>query len=331
MTTTVATARSTVEIRGARTDDFDGMARVFAACSAVDGYDTIRSGDQLRDGITGFPGIVLDEQVHVATAGDQLVGYAFGAVNGQDGADGRTLWHEGQVMPEWRGRGIGRRLLAAAQEAARRHGDRRFGSASGGSHFRTSVAEHAEPARLLLEHDGYAVVRYIVAMVRPSLDQPPSPELPAGLEARPATPETAIQILRAADEAFQDHWGAHEETDADFQAMTDHPLAGQLDVWQVAWDGNEVAGGVLGFINDEENRALGRRRGYTEGIFTRRPWRGRGVATALIGRNLRLLAERGMTEAALTVDAENLTGALGLYRRVGFEPRRTNLVFERQA
>jgi mycothiol synthase len=66
-------------------------------------------------------------------------------------------------------------------------------------------------------------------------------------------------------------------------------------------------------------------------ILTRRPWRGRGVASALIGRNLRLLAERGMTEAALGVDAENPTGALALYERVGFVRDRTELLYQRAA
>ncbi len=323
--------RGSVEIRGARVDDFEAMAGVLAACSSIDGYDVIRSAEQMRARMVGIPEIVLEEQVHVALAGGRVVGYALGDVDGQDGPDGRVLAHDGRVLPEERGRGIGRQLLAAAQAGARRHGDRRFGEAPGASRLRTLVPESATQTRRLLAHDGYAVVRYVVGMVRPSLANPPSPELPPGLEVRPATRATAMQILRAADEAFRDHWGFHEETDADREASIDLPIAGQLDMWQVAWVGDEVVGGVLGFINEAENRALGRRRGYTEGIFTRRPWRGRGVATALIGRNLRLLAERGMTEAALSVDAENTSGALALYQRVGFEARRTSLVFERLA
>lgn len=327
----VATARGVVEIRGARDDDFEAMAAVYAACRDVDGYDTVRTADQLRSAAARTPDVVLDEQIHVAVAGEGVVGYAWGGVSGRDGPDGRLQWHDGRVLPEWRGHGIGHDLLALAQEGARLHGARRSGPASGASVFRTSVPERAESAHRLLAHDGYSVVRYMVVMVRPSLADPPSPELPPGLECRAATRATAMQILRAVDEAFRDHWGAHEETDAERESSIDDPIMGQLDVWQVAWDGDEVAGGVLGFINEAENRSLGRRRGYTEGIFTRRPWRGRGLATALIGRNLRLLEERGMTEAALTVDAENLTGALALYQRVGFEARRTNLLFERPA
>ena len=321
-----------VAIRGLASDmEFDAMAEVQAACRTADGLDTARSGEQFRDGLGKSPGIDHGEQIRLAWAEGELVGYAYGLCDGEDDEEGRVLWHDGLVLPGWRGRGIGRRLLAEAQGAARRHGDRRFGPLAGRARLRAMVSETAEATLRLLRHDGYAVVRYGFEMVRPTLDAPPSDTLPSGLEVRLATRETAMQILRAADEAFRDHWGFPDLTDEDREAWIDHPVAGQLDVWQVAWDGDEVAGGVLGFINEAENEQLGRKRGYTEVIFTRRAWRGRGVATALIGRNLRLLAERGMMEAALSVDAQNPSGALALYEKVGFEVRKTTLILERPA
>jgi mycothiol synthase len=321
-----------VAIRGLQTDaDFEAMAAVQAACRETDGYDTARSGEQFRDGVGQSPGIVREEQFRLALAGDHVVGYVYGMADGEDEDEGRVLWHDGLVRPEWRGRGIGRRLLVEAQTAARHHGVRRFGPPPARVRFRAMVPEQADAARRLLIHDGYAVVRYGFSMVRPTLADPPPDVLPAGLEARPATRETAMQILRAADDAFRDHWGFADLTDEDRVAWIENPVMGQLDVWQVAWDGDEVAGGVLGFINEPENEQLGRRRGYTEVIFTRRAWRGRGLATALIGRNLRLLAERGMTEAALSVDAENPSGALALYQKVGFEVRMSTLILERPA
>ena len=319
-------------VRGVASDaDFNAMSAVQAACREEDGYDTARSGDQFRDGLGGSPGVVHEEQFRLALVAGEVVGYAYGMADGEDEDEGRVLWHDGLVIPAWRGRGIGRRLLAEAQVAARLHGDRRFGAAPSRVRLRAMIPETAGAARRLLEHDGYAVVRYGFSMVRPTLADPPSDALPAGLEARPATRETAMQILRSADDAFRDHWGFADLTDEDRVAWIEHPVMGQLDAWQVAWDGDEVAGGVLGFINEPENEQLGRKRGYTEVIFTRRAWRGRGLATALIGRNLRLLAERGMTEAALSVDAENPSGALALYRKVGFEVRKTTLILERPA
>jgi GNAT superfamily N-acetyltransferase len=321
-----------VVIRGVADDrDFEAIVAVQAACRETDGLDSARSAAQVRDGMGTMPEVRWEEQFRLALVAGEAVGYAIGFADGEDAEEGRVLWHDGLVLPAWRGRGIGRRLLAEGQLAARRHGDRRFGPATGRVRFRSMANEVADATGRLLRRDGYAVVRYTFSMVRPSLADLPSTDLPPGIEVRPAARETAMQILRAADEAFRDHWGFTDLTDEDRAAWIDDPVMGQLDVWQVAWDGDEVAGGVLGFINEAENASLGRQRGYTEVIFTRRPWRGRGLATALIARNLQLLAERGMTEAALSVDAENPTGALALYRKMGFEVRKTRLVHEREA
>jgi ribosomal protein S18 acetylase RimI-like enzyme len=88
----------------------------------------------------------------------------------------------------------------------------------------------------------------------------------------------------------------------------------------VAWDAsaNQIAGAVQNFVNEKENEEYNRKRGYTEGIFVRRPWRKRGLARALIMRSLQMFKNMGFTEAALGVDAENLSGALRLYESCGF-------------
>jgi ribosomal protein S18 acetylase RimI-like enzyme len=82
--------------------------------------------------------------------------------------------------------------------------------------------------------------------------------------------------------------------------------------------GDQIAGGVLNTIYPEENEGLGLKRGWLDSVFTRRPWRRRGLARALIARSLAALRERGMTSAILGVDADNPTGALGLYEGIGF-------------
>jgi Acetyltransferase (GNAT) family. len=166
-------------------------------------------------------------------------------------------------------------------------------------------------------------------MVRPSLDDPPAEALPPGIDLRPARPEDALSVLQALDEAFLDEPTYAPQTDEQLATWAASPIGGQLDVWQVAWAGDEVVAGVLGYIDEDENRLSGRRRGYTQMIFTRRPWRGRGVASALIGRNLRELARRGMTETALSVDADNPSAALRLYERAGFIRDKVQVIFTR--
>jgi ribosomal protein S18 acetylase RimI-like enzyme len=86
---------------------------------------------------------------------------------------------------------------------------------------------------------------------------------------------------------------------------------------------------VLNYINQEENAHFGRLRGYTEDIAVRRPWRRRGLARALIAQSLAALKQRGMTAAALGVDAENPTGALRLYESLGFRPFKRWTTFRR--
>ena len=59
---------------------------------------------------------------------------------------------------------------------------------------------------------------------------------------------------------------------------------------------------VLNRFDAAENAEYGRKRGYTETICVRRPWRGRGLARALITRSLLAWKNMGMTEAAHGVD-----------------------------
>jgi ribosomal protein S18 acetylase RimI-like enzyme len=86
---------------------------------------------------------------------------------------------------------------------------------------------------------------------------------------------------------------------------------------------------VLNYVNAEENRQYRRKRGYTETICVRRPWRHRGLARALLARSLRLLHKEGLTEAGLGVDAENPTGALRLYTSMGFVIERQTAVYRK--
>ena len=124
-------------------------------------------------------------------------------------------------------------------------------------------------------------------------------------------------IWAADHEAFRDHWGGHDESEASLQRWTDAPEFNP-DLFVVAWDGDEIAGAVLNAIYAEENADLGLRRGWLDSVFTRRAWRGRGLARALIGRSIHVLADAGLDTAALGVDADNPSGALGLYESCGF-------------
>jgi ribosomal protein S18 acetylase RimI-like enzyme len=168
------------------------------------------------------------------------------------------------------------------------------------------------------ESRGYRPVRWFTEMVRDTLDDLPTRPLPAGLEIHPVRGEPDMRIVLAAmNEAFRDHWGHRALTEADVIARLEHPHTDPA-LWIVAWAGDEVAGAVIGVELVDDNAAFGWRRGWLATVGTRRPWRGRGVASALVVRSLELMRDRGLTSAALGVDMENPSGALGLYERLGF-------------
>lgn len=141
--------------------------------------------------------------------------------------------------------------------------------------------------------------------------------LPSGLELRPVARDHYPAIWQANREAFRDHWGGSDESEAAMRRFLEAPDA-DPSLWLIAWDGDRVAGGVINAIHPAENEALGVRRGWLDSVFTRRPWRRRGLARALIARSLLLLRERGMQGAALGVDADNEQRALRLYEEAGF-------------
>jgi len=70
--------------------------------------------------------------------------------------------------------------------------------------------------------------------------------------------------------------------------------------------------------------------GETGGLFVRRPWRNRGLGRALLVGSLHLFKARGLTTAGLGVDAENLSGVLGLYESVGFRPYQRVVSYRKQ-
>ena len=167
---------------------------------------------------------------------------------------------------------------------------------------------------------GFVPARHSYAMVRPHLDDLPDAPLPDGLEIRPVLPEHRRRIWDAGEEAYRDAWGATESTAADYERWLTDRNQSDTALWQIAWDGDEVAGQVRAYIDDEENARFGRLRGYTEHILVGKRWRRRGLARALIAASFPALRARGMQEAALGVDTENVSGALRLYERCGFRP-----------
>jgi GNAT superfamily N-acetyltransferase len=263
-----------------------------------------------------------------AEINNEVIGYARGFWRQQENGP-RLYYVVGFLVPAWRRRGIGQAMLRWVE-------DRMRTVAEALSTEETGVFEafaDAENAGLMamLENNNYKPVRYFVQMVRENLENIPDFPMPEGLEVRPVLPEHYRAIWEADIEAFRDHWGYSKPTEEDYQSWLGNKTIFQPDLWQIAWDieTEQIAGQVRTFIHAAENDKYNRKRGYTEFISVRRPWRKRGLARALIVRSLRLQKERGMAESALGADSENLTGATRVYEDCGFRTTKRNALYQK--
>ena len=234
---------------------------------------------------------------------------------------------DGSVDPAWRRRGIGRAVL---EENMRRARELAAIEQPASPIFGSWTWEGQEGDVALLESAGFQPARWFFDMVRPNLAGVPDVPMPDGLEIRPVLDRSmAGRVWNADIEAFADHWGGFDHSEEHLQRWLDHPST-DLSLWIIAFDGDEIAGGILNAIDEDHNAAFGMRRGWLHSVFTRRPWRRRGLARALIARSLELLRERGQTSAALGVDAANPSGALGLYEGIGFAVDKRAIAWRRE-
>jgi mycothiol synthase len=295
--------------------DYPAMLEVNNGSKIADGMENdLHTLETLRGLYNNSSNHDLYQDQLLAEVDGQLV--AYNRIFWDTELDGtRVSYHVGFVLPAWRGQGIGRSLIHWA-EARARQGYAEVGDAAPAfvaADARTNVVGLTR----LLQEEGYQPVRYGFVMETPDLDHIPDVPLPAGLEVRPVQPDHYRAIWEAHVEAFRDHWGATETSEEDYEHWLNQPM-NQPELWVIAWEGDQVAGSILNFINHAYNTRFGRALGYTENISVRRPWRRQGLARAMLARSMAVHKAQGMTQTALGVDTENPSGALQLYESMGY-------------
>lgn len=177
------------------------------------------------------------------------------------------------------------------------------------------VLHERDPLRGVLARRGYEAIRAAYDMETSLADASGSPEWPAGIVPRRPQPGDEPLFHRVQEEAFADHWGHEPRGYEEWAHLYGTMRPFDPDLWLLAdADGEDTPAGIAicegGREGDETT-------GWVHVLAVRRPWRRRGLGSALLRWSLGALRERGLASAALSVDAENTTGAVALYERAG--------------
>ena len=266
------------------------------------------SGDELREWWARRPEH-LETNVLVAVSEGHAVGYA--GVD-QEGSDLANVLDESCVHPDYRGRGIGTRLVEFAESWARERELSRL-------HMHAVTDE----ARGLFESRGFELIRFFWRMEVKFDGEPPRPELPTGFELRayePGTDDAALHAMH--QEAFAGHWEFVPQSLEDWLEW--RTTRGDYDpaLWQLVVHGDEIAGAALAFG--------GRGLGWVLDLAVSPRRRKQGLGLALLQAVFRELHTRGFSHVGLEVDSENETGATRLYERAGMRVTRRYATFEKR-
>ncbi len=223
----------------------------------------------------------------------------------------------GGVAPEHRGAGIGRKLLtwqhARAQEILAES------ELTLPAWVLSYAADRAPEHGRLLQRLGFEPARYFTTLEVDLEHVTSSVPVPEGVRVVPFDSSLSEAVRAAKNAAFADHWGSQPSSREGWEsAQTLSTFRHEL--CRVALDGDDVVGFVITEINEDDWERQGMRSGYIALVGTVREWRGRGLASALLAEVLQAYRDAGLECAVLDVDADNPTGALGVYTRLGFEP-----------
>jgi mycothiol synthase len=282
------------------------------------------TADEVRDELTAPGHDERDALVAVADDGS-LAAYL-------------TLWSDeepvgvvhqiGFVRPELQGTGLSSWLLRVGEDEARGKLDRMPHRDT--VHLHVSRWATNDAAGRLFGTLGYRYVRTFHTL-RMELDSSvPVPEPPDGITVRAFDEAMDVASVHAAlTEAFADHWGSLAFPPFDdwvHESIEGASSGFDPGLWFVAAEDDEVVGALCA----RHGTAREPDAGQVDSLGVRRPWRGRGVARALLLSAFAELARRGVPTVELGVDAESPTGATRLYEGVGMRVAYSHEVWEKE-
>ena len=233
--------------------------------------------------------------------------------------DAKAFMFGPQVPPELRRHGVGTALARAVFAYLRSRGM-----------TRVEVEERDRTdVNGFLGSLGFERVRQFSEMQRSLADLPRGMGESAGAEIAVVepTPENLAANVAIENEAFKEHYDYQpiKLDELEFWARNFAKEDAVLHMSFARVDGIPVGYLWYGF-DRKEMKYLKKNRGGLWDLGVLKPWRGRGIAKALLLSAMEHLKSYGIEEVRLRVDDTNATGAHRLYERLGFELVHRNLV-----
>jgi len=297
--------------------DFVDMSRVAIESWKADNFNFMKSPEDFKSAYEEDPERAPSKELLICEIDGRMVAFAE-AFLVEKSDQQLKCYQYAHVLPEFRGEGLREALLRYNEKKLREAVSHR--PSQGKVVFQSWALNEPNDWQRILSSENYEEKWHVLEMARPNLEDIPDAPLPEGLTVRKINEEDYRKVWDASKDAFMDQpWSDPKLWDeAHYRQWLEHPQF-EPELWQIAWDGDKVVGSVQNFIDREENRTFGRMRGHTERVFVAPSWRGKGVAKALLARSLRLLKEKGMTEAMLDTEEANVYEAYKVYQRMGYE------------
>jgi mycothiol synthase len=302
-----------VELRPPRRDDATGIAAALNEFNRPAGFD-LDTPEEV-DVWLELPSIDFERDARVALVQGRIVGYSEAS---DPSGEGKLVYMEVRADPAHPQAGLA--LFDFAEEHARE-------LSTPGGRVKLWAPEGAEAWHRFVESRGYVVQRQSLRMFAGLEQEPPEPEWPAGVSVRTFRREEDEQaVYELQQETFSDqrdyvpepfedwrHWSLRESFDP--------------ELWFLAEAGGELVGVSLCRGEWSGDAELG----WVSVLGVRRSWRRKGLGAGLLRHSFRELRARGKRRVGLGVAADNPTGAVGLYERVGMSVERRILWYEKGA
>lgn len=308
-------------------DDLPVIAEFYAACEEFDENSERQSLDSIRE-FWDSPRSRPEEDTLVAVDGTgAVVATAWSGCN-RAITEKRGVYLGGAVRPDRRGEGIGRRVLAWQLAHGRDWDAATREDGFGPLQMRLYAPVDQKDVRDLAERFELQTERYFFEMVR-HLDDPVEVPSIDGISIVPWSDDLSARAHQVVNDSFLDHWGFVPTTPQMWKEQVEaSSFRPQWSLLAVDDDSGDVVGVAFNCAYEQDWEPQGYTEGYTDELGVLRSHRGRGIASALLLASMEIFRGAGMDAAGLGVDAENPSGALAIYERLGYQRTSSNCVHQ---